>query len=63
MLTQAASGASPAGAPLAGYIRDGSAATSSKMELQQPPKMLCNFLRKGLAKNSNCRTFVDYNSG
>ena len=42
----------PAGPLLAIPVRDGSAAITSKMELQQPPKMFCNFLQKGLAKNT-----------
>ena len=51
MLIQAAGGVLPAGAPLRSLVRDGSAATTSKVELQQPPNMFCNFL-KGLAKNT-----------
>ena len=50
MLIQAAGGVLPAGAPLRSLVRDGSAATTSKVELQQPPKMFCNFLLKGLEK-------------
>ena len=49
MLIQAAGGVLPAGAQLRSLVRDGSAATTSKVELQQPPKMFCNFLLKGLA--------------
>jgi hypothetical protein len=45
------------------------AATSSKMELQQPPKIFCNFLQKGLAKNNlrlavySIRTRISTNFG